>query len=169
MRPARIDDAAAIARLGQQTFVETFVEGFEIPYPPEDLAAFLATYSTDAIAARLTGGSEAWWVAEGARGLEGFTCAGPCGLPHPDARASHAELKNLYIARDAQGKGHGRALFRAALEWMGAFGDGPQWIGVWSGNLKAQRFYAHYGFRKVGEYEFPVGRWRDLEHILRKG
>ena len=48
--------------------------------------------------------------------------------------------------------------------------DGPRtlWIGVWSENLGAQRFYARYGFHKVGEYEFPVGETRDREFILRR-
>jgi RimJ/RimL family protein N-acetyltransferase len=39
---------------------------------------------------------------------------------------------------------------------------------VWSGNHGAQRFYARHGYEKVGTYEFPVGRVRDLEYILRR-
>jgi len=39
---------------------------------------------------------------------------------------------------------------------------------VWSENFGAQRFYARYGFSKVGTYEFPVGQVRDLEFILRR-
>ncbi|OYX79912.1 MAG: GNAT family N-acetyltransferase, partial [Brevundimonas sp. 32-68-21] len=34
---------------------------------------------------------------------------------------------------------------------------------------KAQRLYAAYGFEKAGEYEYPVGAWRDHEFILRRG
>ena len=50
------------------------------------------------------------------------------------------------------------------------FGTGRDlWIGVWSQNFGAQRFYARYGFGKVGDYEFPVGRVRDHEFILRRG
>jgi RimJ/RimL family protein N-acetyltransferase len=46
---------------------------------------------------------------------------------------------------------------------------GPVWLGVWSGNDRAQAVYARRGFRKVGEYGFPVGDWTDHEYILRKG
>ena len=42
------------------------------------------------------------------------------------------------------------------------------WIGVWSQNLGAQRFYARHGFEKVGEHTFPVGRVVDLEFTLRR-
>ena len=43
------------------------------------------------------------------------------------------------------------------------------WIGVWSKNFGAQRFYERLGFAKVGEYEFPVGQTRDQEFILSRG
>jgi ribosomal protein S18 acetylase RimI-like enzyme len=56
----------------------------------------------------------------------------------------------------------------AALAWLQRDGPGPLWLGVWSGNLKAQAFYAGYGFEKVGEYAFPVGATRDHEFILRR-
>ena len=55
------------------------------------------------------------------------------------------------------------------LHLMEANTGGPLWIGVWSGNEKAQRLYAAYGFEKAGEYEYPVGAWRDHEFILRRG
>jgi ribosomal protein S18 acetylase RimI-like enzyme len=51
---------------------------------------------------------------------------------------------------------------------MDGFGGAGQWLGVWSGNLKAQRLYAAYGFERVGGYAFPVGRWRDDEFIMRR-
>ena len=52
---------------------------------------------------------------------------------------------------------------------MEAHTQGPLWIGVWSGNDKAQRLYAAYGFEKAGEYDYPIGAWRDHEFILRRG
>ena len=95
--------------------------------------------------------------------------ASPNGLPHPDARTGDLELRRLYVARAAQGLGLGTALLNLALDWMQANTTGPLWIGVWSGNEKAQRLYAAHGFAKVGEYDYPVGAWRDREFILRRG
>ena len=37
-----------------------------------------------------------------------------------------------------------------------------------SENLGAQRFYGRQGFAKVAEYEFPVGRQRDIEFMYRR-
>lgn len=175
IRRAVPDDIDALSALGARTFVETFVEGFGIPYPPDDQAAFIdAAFGRETIRARLADPAQAWWAAEADGGLVAYANAGPNGLPHPDARPGETELKRLYVAREAQGCGLGSRLLAAALGWMDAQGDGAhgprtQWIGVWSGNLKAQKLYAAHGFDKVGEYLFPVGSWNDQEFILRRG
>ena len=111
----------------------------------------------------------AWWVAERDGALLAFANAGPNTLPHPDARTSHAELRRLYVSKEAQGLGLGTRLLALSLDWMQAHSDGPLWIGVWSGNAKALRLYEAHGFAKAGEYQYPVGRWLDDEFILRRG
>jgi len=170
IRPARPDDAPALGALGRQTFIDTFVTGFGIPYPADDLAAFLkASFSAEATASKLIEPGSAWWVAERDGALLAFANAGPNTLPHADARASHMELRRLYVGKDAQGLGLGTQLLTLSLDWMEANTDGPLWIGVWSGNVKAQRLYAAHGFTVAGAYQYPVGAWLDDEFILRRG
>jgi GNAT superfamily N-acetyltransferase len=170
IRPAADADAQGLADLGRQTFIDTFVTGFGIPYPADDLTAFLdASFSAETIRTKLKEPGAAWWVAERDGRLRAFANTGPNTLPHPEARPSHAELRRLYVSKDAQGRGLGTRLLAVALDWMEANTDGPLWIGVWSGNLKAQKLYAAYGFGKAGEYQYPVGRWMDDEFILRRG
>lgn len=170
IRPARADDAHALGALGRQTFIDTFVDGFGIPYPAQDLKTFLdASFSAETLSAKLAEPGAAWWVAERDDEILAFANAGPNTLPHPDARPEHAELRRLYVARTAQGLGLGTRLLAVSLEWMQANTTGPLWIGVWSGNLKAQKLYAAHGFFKTGEYQYPVGAWLDDEFILRRG
>ena len=170
IRPARLDDAAALGALGRQTFVDTFVEGFRIPYPEADLNAFLdASFDPEPTRKKLAEPGSAWWVAERDGDLLAFANAGRNGLPHPEARPEHMELRRLYVSKAAQGLGLGTKLLTLSLDWMEAHTQGPLWIGVWSGNDKAQRLYAAYGFKKAGEYDYPVGAWRDREFILRRG
>lgn len=165
-------DAPALAALAESTFIETFgPSGFDIPYPAEDLADFLRlSYAPDRVAGWIKDPAETVWIAQDQAGaLLAYAQVGPNTLPHPDARPTHGELKRIYVARAAQGSGLGQALIEQALAQLDPVGDATVWIGVWSGNLKAQRLYARYGFEKAGEYEFPVGRVRDREFILRRG
>ena len=140
IRAARPEDAHALAALGRQTFIDTFVTGFGIRYPADDLALFLdASFSPEATVTKLKEPDAAWWVAERDGELLAFANAGPNTLPHPDGRASHAELRRLYVSKAAQGLGLGTRLLALSLDWMETQSDGPLWIGVWSGNVKAQK------------------------------
>jgi len=172
IRPARADDAAALAALKLVTFRQTFLEeGFAIPYPPADLAAFEAeSYSAETVAAEIADPARQNWVVEdGGGGLIGYAQVGPCKLPHPEASLAHGELYQLYVDRDAQGLKLGGKLLALAIEHLAATRPGPIWLGVWSGNEKAQAVYLAKGFAKVGEYRFKVGSWYDEEYIFRKG
>jgi len=164
IRQATPDDAALLCELSAATFVETFGH----LYPPQDLLAYLAlAYPVALQREQLESGRYAAWLLECEGQPAGFVFAGPCGLPHADVADGDGELKRLYVLAAHHNAGWGRQLMDAALAWM-APRFGRLWLGVWSENLGAQRFYARYGFVRVGQYEFPVGQVRDLEYILRR-
>lgn len=184
IREAAPSDAAALSALKRATFRATFVDpaplGFGVPYPPDALAAFEDESYSEAVVLedlrkRAEGGRTRTWVAhddESGR-LLGYVRAGPCALPHADARDGDGELKQLYLVREAQGHGLGRRLMAVAMAYLQAeFEASPGcrlWVGVWSGNFRAQRFYERHGFAKVGTYNFAVGpEWVDHEFIFRR-
>ncbi len=165
IRRATVDDAAVLSDLAARTFTETFGH----LYPPEDLAFFLAdAYPPDKQAVILSHPDYAVWLLEDDGVAVGHAAAGPCGLPHPEVRAGDGELKRLYVLASHQGGGWGGKLFAEAEQWLLKNGPRTLWIGVWSENFGAQRFYARHGFEQVGSYEFPVGATRDHEFILRR-
>lgn len=169
LRAALPEDAETLAALGWATFAATFVEGFAIPYAAEDLPGFREREYAPAVYARfLSDPASRVWIAERGGEAVAYAYAGAADLPHADRRAGDGELKRLYVRSDTQGLGLGRRLLEAALGWLDPDRARTVWIGVWSGNLKAQRLYEAYGFTKVGEYGFPVGRVVDREFILRR-
>jgi ribosomal protein S18 acetylase RimI-like enzyme len=170
IRTASAADAAILAELGERTFRETFVEDFAVPYSPSDVATFVAeTYTEAALDKYLRDAAYRHFIATDDDRPIGFALVGPNGLPHGEAREGDGELKRIYVIREAQALGAGRALFDAAVGWLEAAGPRRVWLGVWSGNERAQRFYAKRGFVKVGEYRFRVGETLDHEFILRRG
>lgn len=165
LRRATLDDAQALSTLAARTFTETFGH----LYPPQDLADFLAdAYAVEKQRTILAHPDYAVWLLEVGGEAVGHAAAGPCGLPHADVAPGDGELKRLYLVQGHQGGGNGTRMMRAAMDWL--LRDGPRtlWVGAWSENLGAQRFYARFGFERVGQYIFPVGATRDLEFILRR-
>jgi len=165
IRRAGPADAETLSRIASRTFTETFGH----LYPDEDLQAFLRdSYAVAKQAVILGHPDYAVWLLEHDGEAIGHAAAGPCGLPHPEVAAGDGELKRLYVLKDWQNGGWGGRLFATALDWLQRDGPRTLWIGVWSQNPGAQRFYARHGFEHVGDYEFPVGRVRDHEFKLRR-
>lgn len=165
IRRATVDDAATLAALARATFTEAFGHHYEAA----DLQAFLDdAYDVGKQATILAHPDYAVWLLESDGRAVGHCAAGPCGLPHADVQPGDGEVKRLYVLAEAQNGGHGARLMDAAMAWLERDGRRKLWVGVWSENPGAQRFYARYGFEKVGTYGFRVGRVVDLEFILRR-
>ena len=167
------------------------METFGHLYKPDDLSAYLTeAYSLERTRADLSNPAKAAWfvevevehiaevghiaessahdVASGkSKKIVGYAQAGPCELPHSEVTPSCVELKRFYLLKGWQNAGLGSKLFEVVFVWLQSHGS-DMWIGVWSENYGAQRFYGRYGFTKVGEYGFPVGDHVDKEFILRK-
>ncbi|MDI9238865.1 GNAT family N-acetyltransferase [Lysobacter sp. LF1] len=165
LRRAVPADADALSALSTACFTQTFGH----LYPPDDLATFLdEAYAVDAWASLLEDPDYATWVLETDGVAVGYATAGACTLPHADVAPGDGELKRLYVLRAHQNGGWGGRLFEAAMQWLQRTGPRTLWIGVWSENFGAQRFYERHGFERVGAYDFVVGNVRDHEFILRR-
>lgn len=147
----------------------TFSEAFGHLYNPYDLGTFLDdAYSVETTRRDLADPRRALWLVEDGAEAIGYALAGPCDLPHAQVTPACGELKRIYFAQGRQGGGLGQRLFAEVMAWLQSQGRRNVWIGVWSENFGAQRFYARQGFQKVGEYGFNVGRTVDREFILRR-
>ena len=60
---------------------------------------------------------------------------------------THAHIGILVVTREAEGRGVGAALMRAAEAWARARGHGRLTLNVFDGNLRARTMYEHFGFR----------------------
>ena len=160
-------DAEAVARLA----IETFVAKFGHLYNVQDLQTYLhLAYSVDAVEQTLRDAdSETWLLCDSGSGETlGFALIGKASLPHPDIGPADGEIKRFYVDPTRTGQGLGAQFMDFILTRL--LKDGPRtlWLGVYSDNDGAQRFYSRYGFERAGEYLFPVGETRDREYIFKR-
>ena len=86
------------------------------------------------------------WLRVGARGLIGFSIAGPCRDEDLPAGAA-GEIYAMYLEPAAVGLGHGRALMEHSLRVLHEQGFGEVALWVLEQNARARRFYELAGFR----------------------
>ena len=78
------------------------------------------------------------------------------------------EIERMYVTRDFQGLGLGRALIDKALETARAAKKKTVWLGVWEKNENAIAFYKKMGFSKAGTHDFYIGKKRQADFIMRR-
>lgn len=166
LAPARPDDVAALAALGRDSFVAKFGH----LYSAADLASVLATvHAPEAVAARIADPLRGYRLAWDGDDLLGYVQVGyACTWPEFARRDRALELKQLYTAPAATGRGIGSILMGWALADLAGAGANEVQLSVWSGNTDAHRFYARHGFEHVGDTTFPVGEQIDEEFLFAK-
>jgi ribosomal protein S18 acetylase RimI-like enzyme len=163
-RAPRRDEAAAVAALGKDTFVETFGH----LYRPEDLASFLSTsYAEEAVAAQIASDRYLFHVAEDHGKLVGYCKLGlDVSLDYDPGDKNVIELKQLYVFASHHGAGVGQALMDWALAQAAARKADEILLSVWAENVKGHRFYQRNGFRWIADTYFMVGSHRDEEFLF---
>ena len=92
-------------------------------------------------------------------------------LRTPSSYAAHSDAQNpialgqLYTDPARTGEGLGAALMDWALDHARAQRHDAIQLSVWSENFGAQRFYQRYGFNKIADIDFWVGKQRDEEFL----
>ena len=155
-RNATADDAGTLARLFRDIFSETFGH----LYDPADLTAFFGEQTAAHWAEQLRDRAFAVHIAEDAGEMVGLAKLGPLKLP-VDGACRPIELRQLYVAARARGSGVAAELMDWVLEEAGRRGAEELYLSVYTQNLRAQRFYARYGFEVVGPCVFMVGNQAD--------
>lgn len=169
VRDAVLEDARVIAELGSRVFTNTF--GYSMPL--EDLNTYLEeSYNVAAISRELGNDHMRWLVAckdNDENAVIGFVqltqgTSEPC-VTHLE---NLIELGRLYVTEEFQGRGVAKMLIQRIEDVARAMGFRNIWLGVWESNLKAQRAYEKFGFKRVGEHPFRMGNCTQNDFILAK-
>lgn len=166
IRTADIGDANVLAKLGRQTFHETFATQNK----PEDMDAYIEkSFTIEQLAAELAESGTVYLVAEAHAKVIGFAKVAPDPIPDCITEASPVRLVKLYVSADAIGSGVGAALMRASIAWAKNSGYKSLWLGVWEHNHRAKAFYERWGFESVGTETFRLGSDDQTDLLMQLG
>jgi ribosomal protein S18 acetylase RimI-like enzyme len=156
-------DGHELATMAKRCFTETF----GTLYRASDLAAFLeATFGDEGLPSQLADPAYAVRHATDDGRIIGFAKLGPVAFPG-DWPADAIELHQLYVLGGWHGEGVGPALMDWAIARARADECSEIVLSVYVDNIRAQRFYARYGFQEIGRYQFHVGETIDDDRIWR--
>ena len=169
--PAKEEYLPAVALFAKQSFRDTFFEA--AGYDEEEFLVFIEEeYSLQKLREWMNDSNDYGFVVamKGDSICVGFSLVGKkCKLPFESVKENiDCEIYKCYIAKEYFGSGIATLLMNTSLEWIAEnckFGD--IYIGVWSENYRAQKFYSKFGAEKVGEYDYAVGETKDHEFIFR--
>jgi len=156
IRPGAPGDEAALALLGQATFLEAFagvLRGSDI------LSHCTRAHSRSLYGDWLRDPRARVWVAETAHGaaMVGYLVLTAVDLPLPDIDPADFEIKRVYLLHRFQGAGIGRRLMDAARAHAQQHSGRRLLLGVYSQNSAAISFYQALGYQTVGSRTFRVG------------
>ncbi|MBC7983453.1 MAG: GNAT family N-acetyltransferase [Candidatus Obscuribacterales bacterium] len=156
IRQCVLDDADALALIGQATFLEAFagiVNGADI------LAHCAKQHASSVYREWLQHEQCRVWIAEATPGQApiGYLALTPAALPIADPRADDLEVKRVYLLHRFQGSGVGKRLMAAASDYAKSQACRRLLLGVYAKNASAIAFYERLGFCRVGHRSFRVG------------
>ncbi len=176
IRLATVEDVDGLILFARKSFSHTFGH----LYPVSDLQSFLdSSYTAEIFSSWIVQNASDdspfhIWLATSSTELEdsssnsiqGYILAGPCSLPHDSVTSSCGEIHKCYVDPSQFGKGLAAQLMQAAISWLRIKDANRKiWLGCYSENFRAQKFYSRFGFQKIGEYKYIVGDSEDLEFI----
>lgn len=159
IRPCVPADEAALALLGQASFLEAFAGTLRSADILEHCAH---KHSREVYRSWLADARIDIWIAHAQQGgaAVGYLVMAPptsAELPLTDLNEHDAEIKRIYLLHRFQGLGLGAGLMLAAHERALQRGARRLVLGVYAGNRAAIAFYEAQGFRSVGRRTFRVG------------
>jgi GNAT superfamily N-acetyltransferase len=157
VRPARDDDAAAIARVHWQSWQETYaglmpqalLDATTLELRLAQWPEWLAAHRQNAMPL----------VAELDGAVSGIALVAPARDP---SLGTPLELGLCYVLAAAHRRGVGRALVGGCAGWLAARGGGAVGLWVVDGNDRAEAFYTAMGARRTGVVRTETVRGHEL-------
>lgn len=165
IRRAEPKDAAVLAELGRQTFVESHGHSAS----KEILDVYLnAKYNPKAFLDDLSDPANLFHLLVCGEIVVGYAKLS-LNISHSNvAEPNAAKLDRLYVLEAYHDQKLGLTLFNHQLELARTMNQQAMWLFVWVENHRAIRFYTKAGFEIVGSHQFALSASHTNEnHVMR--
>lgn len=148
----------------------TFREAFEHHNNPQDFKAYVdQAFSHDQIVRDIKENGSTFYIARFNNEPAGYVrLRESTEVANFFPGQQTLELHRLYALNKYIGKGVGKALMQHCLSIAKEKGAAILWLGVWEHNLRAQRFYQNFGFKKFSSHVFMVGNDAQTDFLLKR-
>lgn len=156
IRRITLSDVQVLAAMGRTTFFDTFTG----TCTEADMQDFLEAYFNEAqVTKELSDENDYFFFAEVNGVPAGYLRFKEdySGLPLMKQWKT-MELKRIYVLEEYHGQGIAQKLMEFLIDWCIKEKYQAIYLGVWEHNIRAQKFYAKYGFENSGHtHDFPIG------------
>lgn len=160
LRPARHDEALALARLHLRVWRETYMD----MAPPEAIASLdEGVRFAQWCAALAEPAPRQTFVADAREGVVGLVSLGP---PSHEVFGAAGEIRHLYVAPSHRGTGLGARLLRQGLSALTEAGYTSAGLAVVAENTAARQFYQHMGGIEGPEFTDKGPLWRSRNRVV---
>lgn len=160
LRPAKPDDAAILARIHHQVWVECYAH----LAPPRAVATLTEGHRLKAWQRLLAGQDPLCRLAVVDQHPIGFVCF---GTPSDLVFGASGEVRHLYLLPGLRGLGAGRQLLTSALQSLSQDGFSSAALAVVEENRAARAFYAAAGGTEEGAFTNKGPLWRSRNILVR--
>jgi len=161
LRKAAFSDASSIAAISLEVWIGTYLK--------RGVSAFFAEYALSEftpskVEKLIRDPKQFMLVSQNAEGIDGFIrVSSGCKAPVPGC--SEMEISTFYVQPRHHGKGIGKRLLNAALQYCRDEAAESVWLATNAENDPAIAFYLAQGFQHVGETHFRIDGEKYLNNV----
>ncbi|MFA9274244.1 MAG: N-acetyltransferase family protein [Candidatus Aquirickettsiella gammari] len=158
-------DAAALAALAEQTFIDTYAAQND----PEQIRVHCTqNFGLEQQSAEIANPDYAVILAYLDQDLVGFAQVVKKSAPESIDAKNAVALYRYYVQQAWHGKGIAQPLLAEAEKAARNFGADYLWLGMWEHNARALAYYQKVGFQHVGWMDYQFGDIVERDYVLLK-
>lgn len=165
VRTAGASDYTSVAKVGKETFYETWKD----VNTPKDMEIYLAkAFKPENILNEIKDKSNTFLLALLGSEIIGYAKIRRDRTYDEFKNESAIEIERIYVYKSYQSQKAGRLLMDKAIEISNSENYKWLWLGVNVDNHKAINFYKAYDFTIFGEKGFQLGDAIDTDYLMKK-